>query len=148
MKRKPQLILQKRKKETYEMKTPTHTQTHLKNYELKNPKHVLCRKLHQSVDLVPPVAVVGEALEVDDEILRQAPQVELLGGLLVFAAVRAVPGVLLAQLLCLSEQTQAVLQLKHRSLLGPSVPHRVMLLHVLQSKKKKKLKKTLLQRNL
>jgi len=43
------------------------------------------------VNLVPPVAVVGEALEVDDQGVGQGPQVKLLGGLLVLLALGTVP---------------------------------------------------------
>ena len=67
----------------------------------------------------------------DDQVLGQGPEVKLLGGLLVLAALRTVPRVLLAQLLRFREQAQAVLQLKHWALLGVAVPHRVVLLHVL-----------------
>ena len=53
---------------------------------------VLERELYHGVDLVPPVSVVGEPLEVDDQHLRQAPEVELLGGLLVLLTIGTVPG--------------------------------------------------------
>jgi len=43
------------------------------------------------VNLVPPVAVVGESLEVDDQGVGQGPQVKLLGGLLVLLALGTVP---------------------------------------------------------
>ena len=90
------------------------------------------RKINKAVDLVPPVAVIGEALEVDDEVVGQGPQVKLLGGLLVLAALRAVPRVLLTQLFCFSEQAQTVVQLHDRSLRGVAVAHGVMLLQVLE----------------
>ena len=70
----------------------------------------------------------------DDEVLGQGPEVKLLGGLFVLAALGAVPGVLLAQLLRFREEAQAVLQLQHRSFLGVAAAHRVMLLHVLEGK--------------
>ena len=97
-------------------------------------EHWLCGELDEGVDLVAPVAVVGEALEVDDEVLGQGPEVKLLGGLFVLAALGAVPGVLLTQLLRFREEAQAVLQLQHRSFLGVAAAHRVMLLHVLEGK--------------
>lgn len=55
-----------------------------------------------NVYLVPPVAVVGEPLEADDEDLRQHPEVELLGGLLVLLALGTVPGVVDSQLLLIT----------------------------------------------
>lgn len=49
-------------------------------------------KLHQVVDLVTPdEAAEGEALELHDEHVGQAPQQQLLGGLAVLFALRAVP---------------------------------------------------------
>lgn len=48
-------------------------------------------KVHHSVQLVPPTAVVRETLQVNDQNARQRPQVELLGGLLVFLARWAIP---------------------------------------------------------
>jgi hypothetical protein len=47
--------------------------------------------LDEGVELVAPVPVVGEALEVDDEDARQLPQVKLLGGALVLLAAWTVP---------------------------------------------------------
>ena len=66
-------------------------------------------KVYHGVYLVSPVSVVGESLEVDHKhlkvkmrifffklekykYLRQTPKIKLLCGLLVFLAVRAVPG--------------------------------------------------------
>ena len=50
------------------------------------------RKLHQRVDLVAEDTGVRETLQVDDEDVGEAPEVKLFGGLLVFLAVRTVPG--------------------------------------------------------
>lgn len=51
------------------------------------------RELHQVVDLVTPdEAAKGEALELDNEHIRQAPQQQLLRGLTVLFALWAVPG--------------------------------------------------------
>lgn len=50
------------------------------------------REVHHVVDLVPPnKAAEGEALELDDEDVGQAPQHQLLGGLAVLLALGAVP---------------------------------------------------------
>lgn len=50
------------------------------------------RKFHQVVDLVTPdEAAEGEALELHNENIGQAPQQQLLGGLTVLLALRAVP---------------------------------------------------------
>uniref|UniRef100_A0A6M2D9H4 Putative secreted protein ovary overexpressed n=1 Tax=Rhipicephalus microplus TaxID=6941 RepID=A0A6M2D9H4_RHIMP len=68
-------------------------------------------EVNVGVDLVAPEPIVGEALEVYDEHSGQAPQVKLLGGLLVAAACGAVPGVLGTQLLGCCEQLQALAQL-------------------------------------
>ena len=59
----------------------------------------------------------------DDEVLGQGPEVKLLGGLFVLAALGAVPGVLLAQLLRFREEPQAVLQLQHGAFLGVAAAH-------------------------
>lgn len=66
-------------------------------------------------------ADVLEALQLDDEHVRESPQPDRLGGLLVVLALRAVPGVHLGQPLGLAEQLQAVLQRDRRRvfLLGP-----------------------------
>jgi hypothetical protein len=56
-------------------------------------------KVDKRVDLVAPVAVVGEPLEMDDKNLGEGPQVELLGGLLVLLAGGAVPRIVRSQLL-------------------------------------------------
>lgn len=49
-------------------------------------------ELHQVVDLVPPDETAeGEALELHDEHVRQTPEQQLLGGLAVLFALRAVP---------------------------------------------------------
>ena len=56
----------------------------------------LDRELYDSVYLIPPVSVVGEPLQVDDQDLWETPEVELLSGLLVFLTLRAVPGVILS----------------------------------------------------
>ena len=94
--------------------------------------YLLCWELDEGVNLVAPVSVVGEPLEVDDEVAGQGPEVKLLGGLLVAPTLGAVPRVLLAQLFRFSEQPQTVVQLQHRALLGVAETHCVVLLHVLQ----------------
>lgn len=49
------------------------------------------RKLHKGIQLLAGELGVGKALQVDDERLRQHPQVQLLGGQLVLLAIGAVP---------------------------------------------------------
>ncbi len=48
-------------------------------------------ELGVGIQLVPPIAVVGEPLQADDQQCRQRPQVELLRSLLVFFTRWAVP---------------------------------------------------------
>jgi hypothetical protein len=55
-------------------------------------------KVDKRIDLVAPVAVVGEPLEMDDKNLGEGPEVEFLGGLLVLLAGRAVPRIVRSQL--------------------------------------------------
>ena len=66
----------------------------------------LYREVYHGVDLVSPISVVGESLEVDDENLREAPEVELLGCLLVFLTIGTVPGVIRPQLLLTGVELQ------------------------------------------
>lgn len=49
------------------------------------------RKFHKGVQLLAGELGVGKALQVDNECLRQLPQVQLLGSQLVLLAGRAVP---------------------------------------------------------
>ena len=53
----------------------------------------LQREVDEGVQLVPPVAVVAEAFQADDQQRGEGPQVELLGRLLVLLALRAVPAI-------------------------------------------------------
>lgn len=66
-----------------------------------------------------------------DEVLGKRPKVKFFSGLLVLAALWTIPRILLTQLLSLGEQSQAVIQLKHRAFLGGTKTHAVVLLHVL-----------------
>ena len=71
------------------------------------------RELDRRVQLVPPVPVVAEPLEADHEHARKRPQVELLGGLLVFLTVWTVPGIISSQLLLTRVQLQTLAQIDH-----------------------------------
>ena len=70
-------------------------------------------ELNDCVNLVSPVSVVREPLEVDDQHLGQTPEVELLGGLLVFLTVWTVPGIISSQLLLTRVQLQTLAQIDH-----------------------------------
>lgn len=48
-------------------------------------------KVHNSVELVSPAAVIGEALQMHNQNAWKRPQIELLSGLLVLLARGAVP---------------------------------------------------------
>ena len=56
------------------------------------------RELHQRGELVPPLAHLAEALEVDDKDVGQGPEAQLHHPLLQGLAVRAPPSVILGQL--------------------------------------------------
>ena len=48
-------------------------------------------EFHNRIKLIPPVSIVGETFEMDDQDLRQGPQVKLLCGLLMLLTVGTVP---------------------------------------------------------
>ena len=70
-------------------------------------------ELNDCVNLVSPVSVVREPLEVDDQHLGQTPEIKLLGGLLVFLTVWTVPGIISPQLLLTRVQLQTLAQIDH-----------------------------------
>lgn len=85
--------------------------------QLQTPR----RDLHLNPNLLAMPPVVDEALEVDDEHIRQLPEVKTLRSTLMLLAARAVPTVVLAQFLILGEQVDAILQRYQRRHRNPAL---------------------------
>ena len=67
----------------------------------------------------------------DDENLRKAPEVEFLGGLLVFLTIRTIPGILRTQLLLAGVELQTLTQIYHLLLGSRSAVTRIVLTELL-----------------